>query len=168
VAVSSSGSVFHPRAQSSRSIHTRAIAQLTLLGRERLVRRHIDDGFALAELAAQARISLLSAYKWLTRYRSGGVTALRHERCTMRRIATNLAAPLSTMERWLNTQEMGRLRNLQPREPVRQHQWAQDVAIIHLWTLNSWLVLSGSPTASLVIATRAVNLIPAARRLVSQ
>ena len=29
--------------------------------------------------------------------------ALRHERCTMRRIAKNLAAPLSTVGRWLKT-----------------------------------------------------------------
>jgi hypothetical protein len=96
-------------------------ARLTPLGRERLVRRHIDDGLALAELAAQAGISLLSAYKWLARYCSGGVAALRHERCTMRRIATKLAAPISTMDRWLNTKEMDRLRNLPPREAVRHH-----------------------------------------------
>jgi hypothetical protein len=30
----------------------------------------------LVELAAQAGISLRTAYKWLARYRSGGVTAL--------------------------------------------------------------------------------------------
>jgi len=102
-------------------MHTHPNARLTALGRERLVRRHIDERRPLAELAFQAGISLRTAYKWLARFRSGGpaalvdrrsvrrnqrrtldpqqlqqARALRHERCTMRRIAKALAAPLST------------------------------------------------------------------------
>jgi hypothetical protein len=57
-------------------MHTHPNARLTPLGRERLVRRHIDDGVHLAELAFHAGISLRSPYKWLARYRSGGVVAL--------------------------------------------------------------------------------------------
>ena len=140
-------------------MHTHPNARLTALGRERLVRRHIDDGVALAALAAQAGISLRTAYKWLARYREGGPTALvdrrsvrhtqrrtldpqqqqqaralRHERSTMRRIAKDLAAPLSTVGRWLKTIGLGRLRNLQPREPVRRYQWAQPGDMIHVDT----------------------------------
>jgi len=68
-------------------MHTHPNARLTPLGREQLVRRHIDERLPLAELAFQAGISLHNAYKWLARFRSGGPAALRHERCTMRRIA---------------------------------------------------------------------------------
>jgi hypothetical protein len=57
-------------------MHTHPNAWLTPLGRERLLRRHIDHGDPLAGLAAQAGISLRTAYKWLARYRSGGARAL--------------------------------------------------------------------------------------------
>ena len=46
---------------------------------------------------------------------------LRHERCTMRRIAKDLTAPLSTVGRWLKAIGLGRLRNLEPKEPVRRY-----------------------------------------------
>jgi len=103
-------------------MHTYPNARLTAVSRERLVRRHIQDAEPLADLAAQAGISLRTAYKWLARYRSGGRAALvdrRSERrtqrrtldphqlqqavdlrdqcCTLRRIARLLAAPLSTV-----------------------------------------------------------------------
>jgi len=106
-----------------------------------------------------AGISLRTAYQWLARYRSGGVTALvdrrsvrstqrrtldpqqqhqaralRHERCTMRHIANDLAAPLLTVGSWLKAIGLGRLRNLQPREPVRRYQWAQSGDMIHVDT----------------------------------
>ena len=140
-------------------MHTHPNARLTALGRERLVRRHIDDAVPLAELASQAGISLRTAYKWLARFRSGGVTALvdrrsvrrtqrrtldpqlqqqastlRHERFTMRRIAKDLTAPLSTVGRWLKAIGLGRLRNLEPKEPVRLYQWAQPGDMIHVDT----------------------------------
>jgi transposase len=57
-------------------MHTHPNARLTPLGRERLLRRHIDQGEPLAVLAAQTGISLRTAYKWLARYRSGGHTSL--------------------------------------------------------------------------------------------
>ena len=60
--------------------------------------------------------------------------ALRHERCTMRRIAKALAAPLSTTGRWLKSMGLGRLKNLQPKEPVRRYQWAQPGDMIHVDT----------------------------------
>jgi hypothetical protein len=43
----------------------------------------------------------------------------------MRRIAKDLAAPLSSVGRWLKAMGLGRLRNLLPKEPVRRYQWAQ-------------------------------------------
>ncbi len=60
--------------------------------------------------------------------------ALRHERFTMQRIAKHLAAPLSTVGRWLKDIGLGRLRNLQPKEPVRRYQWAQPSDMIQVDT----------------------------------
>jgi transposase len=67
------------------------MARLTPISRERLIRRHLDEGVPLKALAAEARISLGSAYKWLARFRSGGLSALadrrsvrRHQRRTSR------------------------------------------------------------------------------------
>ena len=96
-----------------------------------------EERLPLAALAAQAGISLRTAYKWLARYRSGGVTtlvdrlsvrctqrrtldpqqlqhaiSLSHERCTPRRVARVLAAPLSTVGRVLKAIGLGRLKNL--------------------------------------------------------
>ncbi len=61
-------------------------------------------------------------------------TALRHESCTMRRIARDLATPLSRLGRWLKAQGLGRLKNLQPKEPVRRYQWAHPGDMIHIDT----------------------------------
>ena len=115
-------------------MHTHPNARLTSLGRKRLLRRHIDHGENLTSLAAQVGISVRSAYKWLTRYRSGGAAALvdrrsvrrtkrrtldplqlqravdlRHERWTFRRVARVLAAPLSTVGRVVKALGLGRL-----------------------------------------------------------
>ena len=51
-------------------------AHLTSIGRERLIRLHLNEGRSLAQLAIEHRISELTARKWLARFRSGGVTAL--------------------------------------------------------------------------------------------
>ncbi len=140
-------------------MQTQRNARLTPVGRERLIRRHIDDRVAPAALAAQAGISLRTAYKWLAKFRSGGAAALvgrrsvrrsprrtlnpqqqqqaralRHERCTMLRIAKALAVPLSTTGRWLKSMGLGQLRNLQPKEPVRRYQWDQPGDMIHVDT----------------------------------
>jgi hypothetical protein len=50
--------------------------------------------------------------------------ALCHERCTLRRVARVLSAPLSTVGRVLKALGLGRLRNAASAEPVRRYQWA--------------------------------------------
>jgi len=139
-------------------------ARLTPLGRERLLRRHMDHGEPLLALAAQAGISLRTAYKWLARYRSGGHTSLadrrsvrrtqrrtldpqqlqhavdlRHQRCTAwcqlrRRIAKAVGAPLSTVGRAMKAPGLGRLRNLKPKPPVQRYQWEKPGDMIHVDT----------------------------------
>lgn len=81
----------------------------------------------------------------------------------MRRIAKALAAPLSTIGRWLKSMGLGRLRNLQPKEPVPRYQWAQPGDMIHVDT-NSWRALSGWATTLRAIGAWAARLVLAMRR----
>jgi len=105
-------------------MNTHPNARLTAVSRERLVHRQIQDAEPLSDLAEQAGISLRTAHKWLARYRAGGRAALEdrrsrrrtlrltldphklqqvielcHQRCMLRRIVRQLAAPLSTVGR---------------------------------------------------------------------
>ena len=140
-------------------MHSHPLARLTPISRERLIRRHLDEGVPLKSLATQAGISLRSAYKWLARFREGGSAALadrrsvrrtqrrtldpqhlqqavdlRHQRCTLRRIARTLKAPLSTVARVMNSLGLGRLKNLEPKPPVRRYQWEHPGDMIHVDT----------------------------------
>ena len=65
-------------------MHTHANARLTQRGRLRLVCQHLNRHGYLAELSADAGISLRCAYKWLTRYWSGGVASLADLRSVRR------------------------------------------------------------------------------------
>jgi len=130
-------------------MHIHPNARLTSVRQELLVRRQIQDAEPLADLAAQAWLSLRTAYNWLARYRSGGRAALvdrrsgrrtqrrtvdpqqlqqavdlRHQCCTLRRIPRLLAAPLFTVVRTLKAMGLGRLKYLQPPVLVRRYQWA--------------------------------------------
>ena len=65
-------------------MHSHPNARLTPIGRERLICRHLDDGVPLKALAAEAGITLRSAYKWLARFRDGGLAALADRRSVRR------------------------------------------------------------------------------------
>jgi hypothetical protein len=120
-------------------MHSHPNARLKQKSRLRLINQHLQDRRPLAELAAEAGISLRCAYKCLARFRSGGAASLadrrsvrrsqgrtlapqqlqqavelRHQRLHLRHIARLLAAPFSTVARELNRLGLGRLRNLEP------------------------------------------------------
>ena len=174
--------------------HTPCIAthwpDLTPISRERLIRRHLDEGVPLKALAAEAGISLRSAYKWLARFRSGGPSALadrrsvrrhqrrtldpqqlqqavdlRHQRCTLRRIARALEAPLSTVGRVINSLGLGRLKNLEP-NPVQRYQRERPGNMIHVDS-KSWSVSSVSAIGSPATAVKAAHRVPATRKCTS-
>ncbi|MFM8524837.1 MAG: leucine zipper domain-containing protein, partial [Cyanobacteriota bacterium] len=65
-------------------MHSHPNARLTLISRERLIRRHLDEHQPLKALAAEAGISLRTAYKWLARFRSGGPACLADRRSVRR------------------------------------------------------------------------------------
>ena len=138
-------------------MHTHANARLMQKGRLRLVSGHLNDHRPLAELAAEAGISLRCAYKWLARYRSGGTPSLadrrsvrrtqrrtldpnrlqravelRHQRLHLRHIARLLVAPFSTVARSLNRLGLRRLRNLEPKPVVQRYERQTPGDLIHI------------------------------------
>jgi transposase InsO family protein len=138
-------------------MHRHPNARLTQKGRLRLMTQHLDHGRSLAELAAENGISLRCAYRWLVRYRLGGVASLadrrsarrtqrrtldpqqvqnavdpRHQRLHLRHIARLLQAPFSTVARALSHLGLGRLRNLDPKPSVPRYEWKRQGALIHI------------------------------------
>ena len=138
-------------------MHSHPNARLTQKSRLRLVNQHLQDRRPLAELAAEAGISLRCAYKWLARFRSGGAASLadrrsvrrtqrrtldpqklqqavdlRHQRLHLRHIARLLAAPFSSVARALNRLGLGRLRNLEPKPPVQRYEWERPGDLLHI------------------------------------
>jgi len=138
-------------------MHRHLNARLTQKSRLRLVNQHLQDRRPLAELAAEAGISLRCAYKWLARYRSSGAASLaerrsvrrtqrrtldprnlqqavelRHQRLHLRHIARLLAAPFSTVARVLSRLGLGRLRNLDPKPPVHRYERERPGDLIHI------------------------------------
>jgi transposase-like protein len=138
-------------------MHSHPNARLTQKSRLRLVNQHLQERRPLADLAAEAGISIRCAYKWLARYRSGGAAALvdrrsvrrtqrktldpqhlqravelRHQRLHFRHIARVLAAPFSTVARTFSRLGLGRLRNLAPKPPVQRYERETPGDLIHI------------------------------------
>jgi hypothetical protein len=86
-------------------MHTHPNARLTPLSRERLLRRHMDHCEFLSALAAQAGISLRTAYKWLARYRCRGDTSL----------ADRQGCGSSALDRWEGDEGSGPWKAAEPR-----------------------------------------------------
>jgi hypothetical protein len=57
---------------------------------------------------------------------------LRHQHCTLRRIARLLLVPISTLARAMRRLGLNRLRNLDPKPPVQRYQWERPGDMIHL------------------------------------
>ncbi len=138
-------------------MRTHVNARLSQEGRLRLVSQYLNNHRPLAELAAEAAISLRCAYKWLARYRLGGQASLagrrsvrrtqrltldlqrlqhavelRYQRLHLRHIARLLSAPFSTVARALNRLGVGRLRNLEPKPPVQRYERERPGDLIHI------------------------------------
>jgi hypothetical protein len=60
-------------------MNTHQHARMTVHGRALLVNRILVDGWRVAEAAQSAGISERSAYKWLARFRTGGVGSFATE-----------------------------------------------------------------------------------------
>ena len=122
-------------------------ARTTPYSRALIVERYAA-GEPAGAIAAAFGISVRTVYKWLARYRSGGVAALetrpstprcqagmidrrwqdvavrlrRTCRMTAAGIADRLHLARSTVARWLKRMGLGRLKALEPKPPVIRYQ----------------------------------------------
>jgi transposase InsO family protein len=132
-------------------------ARMSPAGRALLVRRVTEDGWSPADAAGAAGISVRSAYKWLARFREGGVDALldrssRPRRCptqvphewqqlvlelrrlrmTGQAIATKLRIPRSTVARILKRHGLERLKYLEPPIPIVRYEKRYAGELLHV------------------------------------
>lgn len=122
-------------------------ARTTPRGRAEMIRRIVEDGLPVAEVAAGFGISERTARKWLSRWRTDGAAGLenrssrpvaagsspggfwadltarlrREYRLTGEEIACRLGLARSTVAGWLTRMGLGRLSSLDSKEPVRRY-----------------------------------------------
>ncbi len=133
-------------------------ARTTALGREAMIKRIVEDGRPVREVAAGFAVSERTARKWLDRWRREGraglenrssrpgrvanrladaaiavIEQLRREyRLTAAAIAGKLVLARSTVASWLARRGIGRLKSLAEPEPVRRYQRQRAGELIHL------------------------------------
>lgn len=90
---------------------------------------------------------------------------LRHELCTLRRAARDLAAPLCTVGQVLKALGLRRFKNLQLPEPARHYQRARPCDMIHVDT-KQISRFNGLVTGSPKIAVWAALVVPFTRKLI--
>ena len=133
-------------------------ARMTPLGRAEMVRRIVEEGRPVAEVAAGFGVSERMARKWLARFRSEGPAGLenrssrpasvanrtlepwidmmerlrRDYRLTAEEIAAKLRFARSTVAAWLKRRGLGRLTCLDAPAPVRRYQRQRPGELLHL------------------------------------
>jgi len=132
-------------------------ARSCVASRALLVRRVCEEGWTVKQAAEAQGLSQRSAYRWLARYRAEGpsglmerssrphrmptqtstemmaqIVALRRRRLTGSEIAARLGLPRSTVARILQRCGLGRLRSLEPPEPVRRYEKQFPGELLHL------------------------------------
>jgi transposase InsO family protein len=134
-------------------------ARLTFARRIEMVQGLTEQGLKLAEAAAEAGVSQLTARKWLGRYLAEGqaglrdrssrpkctpraiapgtalaIVELRRRRLTQARIAASLGVSKSTVGRVLARAGLSRLRDLEPCEPAVRYEHRRPGDLVHLDT----------------------------------
>ena len=137
------------------NVHSRA--KTTPGSRELLIRRVQAEGWSRREAAEAFGLSVRTAAKWLRRFRLEGtvglrdrssrphrspqqtpeglrrrVIELRGKRLTGLEIAQTIGLPRATVSRILRKAGVGRLRSLQPPEPVRRYEHERPGDLLHI------------------------------------
>ncbi len=132
-------------------------ARMTVHGRALLVNRIITEGWRVVDAAEAAGISQRTAYKWLARFKAGGVRmlhdrssaparpkvritpalrsmieALRRTRMSGQAIADRLGLPRSTIGAVLRKLGIGRLAALEARPPIIRYEREKPGELIHI------------------------------------
>ncbi len=135
-------------------------ARTCAAGRGLLVKRVLEQGWAIEAAAEAAGISKRTAYKWLRRFKLEGAAGLvdrnsrphhtptrlqlekaeivlelrRTKRMTAAKIAAVLHLARSTVARLLQREGIGRLRLLDPKPEPRSYEWPRPGDMLHVDT----------------------------------
>lgn len=134
-------------------------ARLTLKGRLELARAVVHCGVSLVRAAEQHRVSVRTAAKWVTRFRTDGeagladrssrphrlramtpvrvvrrIEKLRRQRLTITRIAKEVGVSRSTVGRVVGKAGLSKLSDLDPEEPVLRYERDHPGELIHIDT----------------------------------
>ena len=134
-------------------------ARTTPRGRALMIRRVLDEGEHPRAVAAGFGVSPRTAYKWLARFRAGGlaalddrssaprrsphrlaperiadIAALRRRRMSSTRIAHRLGVPTSTVVKTLRRLGLNRLKSLEPQQPVVRYERKRPGELVHIDT----------------------------------
>lgn len=134
-------------------------ARLTRAGRALLVDRVLREEWTVAAAAQAAGVSRRTAYKWLQRFKTEGLTGLldrssrphrspkacsaeqvrqfeqrRRERLPLWRIARDAGCSLATVARYVARLGLSRLSSLQPVEPIRRYERERPGELLHIDT----------------------------------
>jgi transposase InsO family protein len=137
------------------NVHSRA--KTTPESRELLIRRVQAEGWSRRKAAEAFGLSVRTAAKWLRRFRQEGavglrdrssrphcspqetpeilrrrVLELREKRLTGLEIAQTIGLPRATVSRILRKGGVGRLRSLEPPEPVRRYEHERPGDLLHI------------------------------------
>lgn len=140
-------------------MNTHKNAKLTPAGREELVRRVLEEKQRVRDVSEAMGVTPKVVYKWVKRYKTGGVDALvdrssrprrspqrlsqkvvrqierlRKRRYTGLRIAEELKMAVSTVSLWLRRLGLGRLRDLEPKPVVVRYEKKRPGELLHLDT----------------------------------
>ena len=132
-------------------------ARTTFHSRVLMVQRVTEQGLSPRQVAGQLGVNVSTVYKWLRRYREGGLAALRDRssrphRCPRRlpveRVATvaalrrmrlsspaiafTLSLPVSSVTNELRRLGLSKLSRLEPKPPVVRYEHSQPGEMIHL------------------------------------
>ena len=125
--------------------------------REVMVKRVVEEGWAVSDVARAGGVSRRIVYRWVARWLELGseglrdrssrphhspartadevltqIRALREQRLSGGEIACRLSLPRATVGRWLQRFGLGRLPQLAPPEPLRRYQKEHPGELLHL------------------------------------
>jgi transposase InsO family protein len=131
------------------------IAKTCPNSRRLIARRVLEQGWTLAAAAEAAGVSVVTARKWVRRYREGdrrlfdrssrprrikrlsnakveAIKHLRRLRMTAAEIAESLGLALSTVSRWLKRIGLGKRSRLDPPEPPNRYERRRPGELVHV------------------------------------
>ena len=157
--------------------------------RELFVRRVLEEGWSVAEASDAAGWSERTGFKWLGRFREEGeagladrrsgpraarnrtprrkvekVLRLRRQKRTAWEIAQRLRMPWSTVSGILRREGLGKLKLLEPKQPVRRYERSINGELVHVTIVDESLKLqpyaSATQSASRVVSGQVPAISP--------